>query len=327
MASIRTVLGDISPADLGRTDYHEHLVQVTPLLPGDDLDDERASSAEAGLLVASGFQAMIDATRTGLGRDPAAVARISAARKLHVVVTTGAHREAHYTPNHWLLDLADSELTAPFTADLETGMPAADCSQPTQPAFTPDGNPVRAGIAKAGVDYWKITAFERRVLTAIAAAHAQTGAPLMVHLEHGSAAFEVLEMLSNEGVAADAVVLAHIDRNPDPYLHAELAAAGAYLGYDGFARTRLWPDSTLLDCMLCAAELGAVDRLLLGGDVARRTRHVSYGGMPGLAYLGERVVRRLEGGGHTDILTKVLVENPARLLARLTYAQIDNDHA
>ena len=73
---VRTVLGDIAPEELGATDYHEHLVQVTPLLPGDDLDDERAKSAEAGLLVASGFQAMIDATPTGLGRDPAAVARI-----------------------------------------------------------------------------------------------------------------------------------------------------------------------------------------------------------------------------------------------------------
>lgn len=28
-----------------------------------------------------------------------------------------------------------------------------------------------------------------------------------------------------------------------------------------------------------------------------------------------------------DILTKVLVENPARLLARLTYPPVDNDHA
>jgi hypothetical protein len=38
------------------------------------------------------------------------------------------------------------------------------------------------------------------------------------------------------------------------------------------------------------------------------------------------VRRRLEGDGHTDILTKVLVENPARLLARLTSEQVPNDH-
>ena len=62
----------------------------------------------------------------------------------------------------------------------------------------------------------------------------------MVHLEHGSAAFELLEVLASDGVRPEAVLLAHVDRNPDPGLHAELAAAGAYLGYDGFARTRDW---------------------------------------------------------------------------------------
>ena len=48
---------------------------------------------------------------------------------------------------------------------------------------------------------------------------------------------------------ASAVALAHVDRNPDPGLHAELAAAGAYLGYDGFARSQRWPDSVLLECL------------------------------------------------------------------------------
>ena len=29
---VRTVLGDIEPGELGPTDYHEHLFQVSPLL-------------------------------------------------------------------------------------------------------------------------------------------------------------------------------------------------------------------------------------------------------------------------------------------------------
>jgi phosphotriesterase-related protein len=126
---------------------------------------------------------------------------------------------------------------------------------------------VRAGLLKAGIGYWSVPTFERRVLGAVASAHRRTGAPVMVHLEHGSAAFEVLELLADGGVPADAVVLAHVDRNPDPVLHAELAAAGAYLGYDGFARTREWPDAVLVDCAVRAAGLGAGDRLLLGGDL------------------------------------------------------------
>lgn len=316
MPTVRTVLGDVDAVELGRTDYHEHLFQVTPLLPGDELDDEVRSEAEAGLLRGSGFTAMVDATPTGLGRDPAALARISAARGLRVVAATGAHREVHYDPGHWLRGLTEQELADRFTADLEDGMPCTDTPGRGAPARTPDGAAVRAGVVKAGIGYWSMSVFERRVLAAVGTTHRRTDAAVMVHLEHGSAAFEVLGVLAEHGVAADAVVLAHVDRNPDPVLHAELAAAGAYLGYDGFARSRQWPDSVLLDCLLRAADLGARDRLLLGGDMARRTRYVAYGGMPGLAYLGERVVPRLTRLGGAELVDHLLVSNPARLLAR-----------
>jgi phosphotriesterase-related protein len=311
---VRTVLGDIDASDLGRTDYHEHLFQVTPLLPGDELDDEIRSGNEATSLRGSGFEAMVEATPTGLGRNPAAVARISATRGVHVVMTTGAHREAHYVSGHWLLDLTAEQLGERFSADIVAGMPEVDTTDPGAPALTPHGEPVRAGMLKAGIGYWRISPFERRVLAGVAWAHARTGAPVMVHLEHGSAAFELLEVLAADGVRPEVVVLSHIDRNPDPVLHAELAATGAYLGYDGFARTRSWPDSAVLDCFLRAAELGAASRLLLGGDVARRTRYVAYGGMPGLAYLGERVVPRLVRSGNAELAQAALVTNPARLL-------------
>ena len=67
---VRTVLGDIDPGDLGRTDYHEHLFQVSPLLVGDELDDEERSGAEAKSLYEAGMQSMVDATPMGLGRNP-----------------------------------------------------------------------------------------------------------------------------------------------------------------------------------------------------------------------------------------------------------------
>ena len=314
---IRTVSGDVDPAALGRVDYHEHLFQVSPLLPGDDLDDEDASRAEAGLLLRSGFTAMVDATPIGLGRRPAALARIAAATGLHVIATTGVHRDAHYGAGHWLPERSAGQLAALFIRDLVDGMPATDSPASDSPSTdSPGAGPtgVRAGLLKAGAGYWSISPTADRVLAAIGQAHAATGAPVMVHLEHGSAAFEVLGRLAGHGVPADAVALAHIDRNPDPGLHAELAAAGAYLGYDGVARHKDWPDSVVLDCLVAAAGQGAADRILLGGDVARRTRYVAYGGLPGLAYLGERFVPRLVRAGGAGLADRVLVANPARWL-------------
>ncbi len=312
---LTTVLGAVPAAALGRTDYHEHLFQVSPLLPGDELDDEPRSRVEAASLRASGFAAMVDATPTGLGRRPEALARVAAASGLHVLATTGAHREPHYGSGHWLLDLTEAELADRFTADVVEGQPVADEVRRGAPALAPDGTPVRAAVVKAGIGYWSISAFERRVLAAVAATWARTGAAVMVHLEHGSAAFEVLAALEVLGVPASAVALAHVDRNPDPGLHAELAAAGAYLGYDGWARSQRWPDGLLLDCLLRAVEQGAGERLLLGGDVARASRYRGYGGMPGLAYLGERVLPRLARETTPALVTALLETNPARWLS------------
>lgn len=311
---MQTVLGEVASGALGRVDYHEHLFQVTPLLPGDDLDDEASSRAEAASLRQSGFTAMVDATPTGLGRRPEALARISADEGLHVVATTGAHREPHYSNQTWLLELSEEALAERFRADVTEGMTTADGPKCGPIALAPDGSPVRAGVVKAGVGYWSMTAFERRVLAAAASTWRLTHTPVMVHLEYGSAGLEVLAALGRQGVPAAAVCLAHADRNPDPVLHAELAAAGAYLGYDGWARTQRWPDVVLLDCLLRAATLGAGERLVLGGDVARRTRYRSYGGMPGMAYLGERVVPRLQREASAELVDALLITNPARWL-------------
>ncbi|MBG6238652.1 phosphotriesterase-related protein [Mycetocola sp. CAN_C7] len=308
---VRTVLGDVPAGDLGRVNYHEHLFQVSPLLPGDELTDEPASQTEAAALHASGFDTMVDATPVGLGRNPEALARISRVAGLTIVATTGAHRDAHYAGDAWLREFSEEELAALFTGDLTTGMPLADGE--VQPALGPGTGPVRAGVLKAGIDYWSISPFENTVLRAVASAHRTTGAPVMVHLEFGTAAHEVLDLLEGLGVPPARVALAHADRNPDAGLHLELAARGALLGYDGMARSRTRTDAELLD--LTAEVVAGGGTLLLGGDVARRSRYVAYGGMPGLAYLGERYLPRLAERIGADALDGILTVNPHRWLS------------
>jgi 5-phospho-D-xylono-1,4-lactonase len=310
-AVIRTVLGDLPPGQLGRTDYHEHLLQVTRLLPGDGLDDVEGSAKETEHLRDAGIDALIELTPIGLGRDPVGVRTIAQRTGMHVVMATGVHREEHYEDDHPVRRLDESALVARFESELLEAVDADDTG--AGPAAPVDG--VRAGVIKVGAGYWSISAFERRVLSAAGAAQQSTGAAVVCHLELGSAAWEVLSALRAGGASPDRVVLAHADRNPDPGLHTELAAAGAYLGYDGVARTKYWPDSVLLDCLVAVAEAGGADRLLLGGDVARRSSFASFGGLPGMAYLPQRFVPRLRRSAGDELVERILVHNPARVFA------------
>lgn len=319
---VPTVLGLVPGDDLGATNYHEHVFQTTPLLPGDELDDVAASRAEIASLVASGFNAMIDATPIGLGRRNLELPAISRSTGCQIVVTTGFHRDAHYADQPGWLEMDTERCAEIFTREIVHGVAVEDRDYLTvreldevAVAQGPCG-PVRAGIGKVGIEYWRISPVERRTIEALGQAHRRTGVPIMVHTEFCTAADEVLDLFEELGVSAAHVVLAHADRNPDAGLLGSLAGRGAHLGFDGAARPKSHPDSVLIECTRQLVEAGHGDRILLGGDVARASRYQAYGnGMPGLAYLGRRYVPRLRqavGDAAVDLILRV---NPGRLLA------------
>lgn len=215
----------------------------TPVLPGEQLDDRHRSGAEAESLRAAGIDALVELTTLGLGRDPDGLREISARSGLRIVMATGVQREAHHPPGDPLRETPADALADRLVADIEVGV---------------DG--VRAGVIKVGAGYWSVSKFERRTIEAAGQAHRRTGAAVVCHLELGTAALEVLALLEAAGVPPSRVALAHMDRNPDPALHQEVAAAGAFVGYDGWARPKHHPDSALLACLLAVAEGGAVTR-------------------------------------------------------------------
>jgi 5-phospho-D-xylono-1,4-lactonase len=289
---IRTVRGDIAPAELGPCDAHEHLFLVTPAQAGDEYDDVDKAVEEARTLRAAGANALVDWTPIGLGRDLDGLAAVSEATGLHIIGATGLHRDIHYRSDHPVREETEDALADRFTSDLE-----------------------RCGIIKVGASYHALKPLEEKVFAAAAAAHAHTGAPVCVHTEQGTMGGWLVERLSELGVAAERVVLAHVDRNPDAGEHAETAAAGAWLQLDGPGRTKYWPDSTILALIADLAERGHADRLLLGGDTGRRSMMRAYGGGPGLDYVFARFKPRLERELGTELSERIFVANPARAFA------------
>lgn len=290
---VRTVGGDIAPGQLGACDAHEHLFLVTPAQPGDEFADVAKAVEEAASLRDAGADALVEWTPIGLGRDLAGLATVSKATGLHVVAATGLHRDVHYAAGDPLRREDVETLAARFATEIEEGE-------------------IRCGIVKVGAGYHALSPFERTAIEAAAAAHTRTGAPIGVHTEHGTMGLALVERLGSRGVPAEAVILAHIDRNPDAGEHAETAAAGAWLQLDGPGRTKYWPDSTILALIESLAERGHSDRLLLGGDTGRRSMLRAYGGGPGLDYVFRRFKPRLEGELGQELSEQIFVSNPAR---------------
>ncbi|HEY7177670.1 MAG TPA: hypothetical protein VH305_00725 [Gaiella sp.] len=290
---VRTVLGDIDPAELGPCDAHEHLFLDTPAQPGDEFLDVDKAVAEARTLVDAGARSLVDWTPLGLGRDLDGLATVARRTGLHVVAATGLHRDAHYTDDDRFRTTPVDDLADRFVAELRE----------------------RCGIVKIGASYHHLTPFEEKAFAASAAAHERTGAPVCVHTQHGTMGLGIVERLAGLGVPPASVVLAHVDRNPDAGEHAETAATGATLQLDGPGRTKYWPDSTILKLIADLADAGHADRLLLGGDVGRRTMLRAYDGGPGLDYVFARFKPRLERELGTELAARIFVANPARAFA------------
>jgi len=309
-ATVVTVTGPLSAAELGVTDAHDHLFLRTPALPGQEFDDLDRAVTEVREAQATGLGAIVEMTPIGCGRRPDLMRALSEATGLPVVAATGYHRDAHYPSGHWVHDAPVGLLAERILVDLERGMHPADWLDPALPL-----DPARAGAIKAGASYQRISRPERRRLEAAAIGSARTGAAILVHAEVGTCGHDIIDLLEAEGVRPDRIILAHLDRNPDPELHVEIAARGAFLEYDTLGRIKYRPDSDLLDLIEVMVRAGHLGRLLIGLDLGRRDYFRSWEGGPGMRYFLATFAPRLRRRIGEAAVEAILVANPARAFA------------
>lgn len=304
-----TVSGPIDTAAMGVTDAHDHLFLRTPVLPGQAFDNLDATTEEVARGVESGIRTIVELTPIGCGRRPDLMRRVAQATGANVVAASGYHRDAHYPAGHWVHDASVEVLAERIVRDIEVGMHPRDWVDDAEP------DAARAGVIKAGASYHHVSPSERRRLEATAAAVLRTGAATVVHTEIGTLGHEIVDLLTHLGVPAQRIVLAHLDRNPDPELHIELAARGVTLEYDTVGRIKYRPDSELLALIEAVVAAGHLEQVMLGLDLGRRDYLQAYGGGPGMRYLMEAFVPRLRRRIGTEAVETILVANPARAFA------------
>lgn len=338
---VQTVLGPVSPTELGPTMTHEHLLidfrcmfnppteatelrrayaPVTMDLLGwirhnwfdnrDNLmlDDEETTIAEAALYKRAGGGTIVDATTFGIGRDPRALARIARATGLNIVMGAGYYVDIVH-PNE-MDEMTEVDVARRIVEEIQTGVGDTE---------------VRAGIIGEIGCSWPLTPNERKVLQGAAAAQQETGASILIHPGRDDAApREVLEVLAESGADLGRVIMGHLDRTTADYdVLTEIAQSGCYLEYDLFGlESSHYPlseidmpsDAQRMDFIVRLVTDGFGDRVVVAHDICTKHRLVRYGGH-GWAHILEHIAPGLVNKGLSEDQVKaILIDNPARVL-------------
>ena len=337
---IQTVLGAITPSELGATTTHEHLIidfsfmfrppdaqahmADAPLAlenlgwirhnhysnrPNLELLDVDAAVAEAARYKSSGGGAIVDATTIGIGRSPQALAHIARQTGVNIIMGTGFYVDAVHPPD--MNARSEDALARQIIVDITDGV---------------DGSGIKAGIIGEIGCTWPLTANERKSLRASAIAQRQTGAAILIHPgRHPDAPLEILQTLSDAGADIARVIMGHLDRTVFDFESVRrIAQSGCYLEWDLFgSESSYYPladidmpsDAQRLDFVKRAVEDGYADKIVIAQDICTNHRLARYGGH-GYAHILENIVPRMRRKGFPeDAIQAIITHNPARILA------------
>ncbi|WP_225828457.1 phosphotriesterase family protein [Streptomyces naphthomycinicus] len=306
---IRTVTGSVSPSRIrGPVLAHEHLAldlsrETDPdavLLPaahGPDVVTELISLREE-----FGLALVIELTCRGMGRDPGALARMSAASGVAVVAGTGWYHERFHPAE--LARAGVGELTDVLVGEIDHGI---------------GSRAVRPGvIGEVGSHGEQPREQEARVLVAAARAATATGLSVATHARLGAGGPGQLDLLVGAGLPAHRISIGHQDLLDAPAVHRELAASGAYVAFDTIGKRDYQSDETRLRLLLALLEAGHADRVLLSCDISRH-RYLLREGGHGYGHLFRSFLPGLRARGVDDELIDLMTRrNPLRFLTGAT---------
>lgn len=337
---IQTVLGLIDPEDMGVTLPHEHLVSdgscwyIEPAEASvkamvrqpvsldnlwwvryhlfqnrDDLLllDEQEAIDEIMRFKLAGGDSVVEMSNIGLGRDPTALARISRATGLNIIMGSGYYLDVSHGPE---MDAKpQEEITDEIVRDITKGV----------------GNTgIRAGLIGEIGCSWPMTDNERKSLLASARAQQLTGANLNVHPGQGEdAAMEIVRLLDKAGADLSRTTIDHIDRAVRELANRiKLAETGCYLEYDLFGREGYYPtqhrvidlpnDAQRINEIMELIERGFLNQILISQDIWNKIQRCAYGGW-GYAHIMRNTLPVMRVKGMTDQqIHTIMVENPRR---------------
>jgi phosphotriesterase-related protein len=272
------------------------------------LGDEAEAIEALGEFRDAGGGCIVDVTPIGIARNPAGLARVSAAARVPIVMGCGWY--VHYFHPPEVAMLSEAALADRLLAEIADGV---------------DGTGVRPGIiGEIGLSH-PMHPDEAKVLAAAARVQAKTGLALTIHPGRDRRApWEALKIVAAAGGDPTRTVIGHLDRTlfEDADL-LSLARTGCWLEQDLFGyESSYYPyadidmpnDATRVRRIRRLADAGFLDRVLVSMDVYNKSRLTKYGG-EGYQHILWNVapLMRRRGFSEADV-TQVLAGNPQRML-------------
>ncbi len=325
---VQTVTGPTTPAKLGPTLMHEHLVIGYPGWESDTLHPGPSARERFAICVdrieemkAIGITAMIDPCPSDLGRDVEFTAKVAQKTGFQIVCATGLYKQEEGGVPYWhfrsnVVGSIVEPLAELFIRELTEGIGETG---------------IRAGIIKIATGPGQMTDYERSVFAAAARAAVETGAPITTHTDRGTVGDEQQRVLTAAGVPAHRIVIGHSCGTSDHAYHMGIARGGSYLGFDRFGLDVIHPDTERVSSLLALIRGGAGDRVVVSHDSVWCWR-----GQPippeilvelvkvwNPSHFSTRIVPRLKDGGASDAdIDRLLVQNPRRFFEGAALAKM-----
>ena len=306
-AQIMTVLGSIKPTDLGSTMMHEHTIMDLEVPLGNYnaiVTNEATLIDELSIYREAGGSAIVDVTPSHLGRNAAAMARISEASGVHIVMGGGWYRH-EYHPSE-IENTSTNALAEKIVREFTEGV---------------DGTGIKPGIlGELGTGRGPVMSLgEERAFRAAARAQREIGFSISTHTSHyGELAFEQIGVLREEGVPFDRIIIGHLGEHVGAADVIAIAETGACVQIDHVGRpvtSGMISDRQRAKNVAEVVRAGHGRQLTVSMDICGNSQMHAHGGH-GFHHLLRIFVPLLREEGVSDAeIEIILVQNPRTRLA------------
>jgi phosphotriesterase-related protein len=307
---IMTVNGFISPADMGVSLIHEHI--LVDFIGADKIHPQRWQHDKVipvalpylQELKKLGGKTFIECTPAYLGRDPLLLKKLADATGLHILTNTGYYGAGNnkYLPAHAFTETAD-QLAQRWIQEWEKGI---------------NGTGIKPGFIKIGVNEGPLSGLHRKLVTAAARTHLKTGLKIASHTGQAPAAWEQLSLLEKEGVSPQAFIWVHAQGEKDLSQLVKAAQKGAWISLDGLSDDNL---ETYLQKLTHLKAAHLLNKTLLSHDAGwYRPGEAKGGDYRGYTPLLAKFLPRLRQQQFSEAeIRQLLVSNPAQAFAVQVY--------